>query len=330
MKTQTLRFTFILLSSLAFSIFTPDSIAQTQDHSRVNLPDGAIARLGKGGVSYEDRGLAFSPDGSRLAVATSIGIWFYDVETFDEIALLAEHAEDATAVAFSPDGTKIVSGSGRVWTGALKLWDVETGQKIATFQRGKGGVNSVAFSPDSTKIAGAGSLWNVETRQQLDILQDNGLANVTFSPNGRILAGIGIKTFSRTSVNDVTMYAGVVKLYDFETGQLFNTLIAGRHTKFREPRERVTSIAFSPDSTKIASGAGHDVKLWDVETGENIATFQVERGSVNSIAFSPDGTKIAVGADEGAKLLDILTGKHIDLLGQCGTDPLPSHRMVRC
>ena len=103
----------------------------------MNLPDGAIVRLGEGRASYEDRGIAFSPDGSRLAVATSIGIWFYDAETFDEIALLAEHAEDATAVAFSPDGTKIVSGSGRVWTGALKLWDVNTGRKIATFQAGE-------------------------------------------------------------------------------------------------------------------------------------------------------------------------------------------------
>ena len=171
-------------------------IAQPQDYSRVNLPDGAIIRLGEGRASYEDRGIAFSPDGSRLAVATSIGIWFYDVETFDEIALLAEHAEDATAVAFSPDGTKIVSGSGRVWTGALKLWDVNTGRKIATFQREKGGVNSVAFSPDGTKIAGIGSLWNVETRQQLDILQDNGLANVTFSPNGKDTRGDRYKDIS--------------------------------------------------------------------------------------------------------------------------------------
>ena len=294
---------------------TTVSIAQTQDYSVVNLPDGAIVRLGEGRVSYDDRGIAFSPDGSRLAVATSIGIWFYDVETFDEIALLAEPEEDATAVAFSPDGTKIVSGSGRLWTGALKLWDVKTGRNIATFQRGKGGVTSVAFSPDGTKIAGAGSLWDVETRQQLDTFQNNGLADVTFSPNGRILAGTGIKTFPSTSVNDVTTFAGVVKLYSVATEQILNTLIATRRTKLRERRERVTSIAFSPDSTKMASAAGHNVKLWDVETGENIATFQVERGSVNSIVFSPDSTKIAVGAEEGAKLLDILTGKHTDLLG---------------
>ena len=315
MKTQALRFTFILLSCRTFSIFTPVLIAQPQDYSRVNLPDGAIVRLGKGGVSYEDRGIAFSPDGSRLAVATSIGIWLYDVETFDDPALLTGHTGKVTAVAFSSDGKKLASVAGMYWPRMLKLWDAKTGQHLTIFQVEKGYADSVAFSPDDTKLAWAGRLWDVETRQPFDILQDDRLSDFTFSPNGRILAGTGIKTFPKTSVNDVTTYVGVVKLYEVATGRLLNTLVAGRRTKLREPRERVTSIAFSPDSTKIASGAGRNVRLWDVETGENLATFQVERGSVNSIAFSPDGTKIAVGAAEGVKLLNILTGEHIDLIG---------------
>ena len=266
-------------------------------------------------MSYEDRGIAFSPDGNRLAVATSIGIWFYDVETFDEIALLTGHTEEATAVAFSPDGTKLASVAGGYWPRMLKLWTVETRQSLTIFQVEKGYADSVAFSPDNTKLAWAGRLWDVETRQPFDIFQDNKLSNFTFSPDGKILAGTGIKTFPRTSVNDVTMYAGVVKLYDITTGQVLNTFIAGRRTKSREPRERVTSIAFSPDSTKIASGAGHDVKLWDVSTGENIVTFQGQKGAVKSITFSPDGTKLAVGSEEGVELLNTLTGEQFDLLG---------------
>ena len=51
MKTQALRFTLILLSNLTLSTLTTVSVAQTQDYSRVNLPDGAIVRMGKGGVS---------------------------------------------------------------------------------------------------------------------------------------------------------------------------------------------------------------------------------------------------------------------------------------
>ena len=313
--TQALRFTLILLGSLTLSTLTPVSVAQLQDYSRRNLPDGAIVRLGKGGVSYEDRGIAFSPDGSRLAVATSIGIWLYDVETFDELALLTGHMGEVTAVAFSPNGRILASAAGRHWPKTLKLWTVGTRQNFATFQVQKGPTNSVAFLPDGTKLAWGGRLWDVETRQQLDILQNNGLADVTFSPDGKVLAGTDRRIFPRTSVNDPPMHEGVVKLYDVTTGQVLNTFIATRRTKLREPRERVTSIAFSPDSTKIASGAGHDVKLWEVSTGENIATFQGQEGRIESVMFSPDGTKLAVGAAEGVKLLNILTGEHIDLLG---------------
>ena len=309
MQTHALRLTLILLSSLTLFTFITVSVAQTQDYSRVNPPDGAIARLGKGGVSYRDRGIAFSPDGSRLAVATSIGVWLYDAEAFDEIALLTGHKEEVTVVAFSPDGTKLTSVSGFHFPGMLKLWDVETGRNIATLQVQEGSVNSVAFSPDGTKLAWAGRLWDVETRQQLDILQDNRLSNVAFSPDGKILAGTGISAIERTR-------AGVVKLYDVETGQLLNTLTATQRTQLHEWTKRVSSTAFSPDGQLLASGSADDgtIKLWDIETGQNTAIFTAkpeDGSSMLCVVFSPDGTKLAVGSAEGIKLLEVSTGKHI-------------------
>ena len=309
MKIQALRFTLILLSNLILSTFIPFCVAQTQDYSRVNLPDGAIARLGKGGVSYRDRGIAFSPDGRRLALATSMGVWLYDAETFDELALLTGHKEEVNTVAFSPDGTKLASGSGFHLPGMLKLWDVETGRNIATLQVQEGSVNSVAFSPDDTKLAWAGRLWDVETKQQLDILRDKGLSNVAFSPDGKILAGTGIDAIERTRT-------GVVKLYDVETGRLINTLTATQRTKLREWTKRVSSIAFSPNGQLLASGSADDgtIRLWDIKTGQNTAIFTAkpeDGSSMLCVAFSPDGTKLAVGSAEGIKLLEVPTGKHI-------------------
>ena len=310
MKTQALRFTFILLSSLTFSIFTPVSIAQTQDYSRVNLPDGAIARLGKGGVSYQDRGIAFSPDGRRLAVATSMGAWLYDAETFDELALLTGHKEEVTVVAFSPDGTKLASGSGFHFPGILKFWDVETGQNIDTFQVERGSTDSISFSSDGKILAWADRLWDVDTGQQLDIPLDNRLFEIVFSPDGKMLAGTGISTVERTR-------AGVIKFYEVETGRLINTLTATQPTtKWSESSKRVSSIAFSPDGRLLASGSADDgtIKLWDVDTGQNIVTFS-EKPEPNSsmlcVAFSPDGIKLAVGSAAGIKLLEVPTGKHI-------------------
>jgi len=309
LKAQVFPFILILLNGLTLCTHTPVSISQTQDYSKVNLPDGAIARLGKGGVSYEDRGIAFSPDGSRLAVATSMGVWLYNAETFDELTLLIGHKEEVTVVAFSPDGTKLASGSGFHFPRALKLWDVETGQNIDTFQAEGGSTDSVSFSPDGKMLAWADGLWDVDTGQKLDIPLDKKLFKVVFSPDGKILAGTGISTVERTR-------AGVIKFYEVETGQLINTLTATQRTKWNDSSKRVSSIAFSPDGRLLASGSADDgtIKLWDVETGQNIATF-TEKPEPNSsmlcVAFSPDGTKLAVGSVAGIKLLEVSTGEHI-------------------
>ena len=76
-----------------------------------NLPDGAIARFGKGGISQGDRVIAFSPDGGLLALATTIGVWLYDVETTRELVLLPGESRWSHALAFSPDGATLASGS---------------------------------------------------------------------------------------------------------------------------------------------------------------------------------------------------------------------------
>ena len=59
--------------------------------------------------------------GSRLAVASSIGVWIYDANTGDEVALLTGHASIVRAVAFSPDGNTLASGS---LDGTILLWDI--------------------------------------------------------------------------------------------------------------------------------------------------------------------------------------------------------------
>ena len=78
MKTQ---LSLILTAFLMIFTFAPTTFAQ--DYTQVNLPEGAKVRLGKGSI-YE---IAYSPDGARLAVASSIGIWLYDTQTYQEIAL---------------------------------------------------------------------------------------------------------------------------------------------------------------------------------------------------------------------------------------------------
>ena len=330
----------VMVTFNAVGVGAPITPIRGGNYQGWHLPDGAIARLGKGAISWGDRAVAFSPDGQRLAVASSIGIWLYDVATFRELelSLTPMRYSEPRGVAFSPDGTILAS-----WGHGIKLWDVVTRTEIATLD-----MNfifySVSFSPDGTMLVSGSSdgtvnLWDVATGTNIATLKGHSgnVHSVSFSPDGEILAsgswddtvnlwdvatGTNIATLEGHSGNvhsvsfspDGTILASgsenkTVNLWDVATGANIATL--------KGHSDRINSVSLSPDGEILASGSSDGtVKLWDVATGTNIATLEGHSGHVHSVSFSPDGTMLVSGSSDGTvKLWDVATQNNATLEG---------------
>ncbi|MDE0322951.1 MAG: sigma-70 family RNA polymerase sigma factor [Candidatus Poribacteria bacterium] len=305
----------------------------SKDYSQWALPKEAKARLGKGGINA----LQFSPDGTKLAVGSNIGIWLYDAQTGKEISMFPGVCR---FLAFSPDGRFIASG-GRP---GLQVWEIATGQKMSHIEKLPSAA-ALRFSKDSKTVVSLGN-WR-ETIVSLDV--ETGEGNVkkinetvkrTSSPQSYALTRDKF-AFGRQD--------GEIELGNIMTGKKSATLSG--HTggiqgqlpfKANEkgppeenqewllevnevpPEENqvrfidgmpnsVLALAFSPDGTKLASGSkDKTVRLWDTFTNDELVTLRKHTGRINALVFSPDGKMLASGsADKTVQLWDTATGAHL-------------------
>jgi WD40 repeat protein/class 3 adenylate cyclase len=99
-------------------------------------------------------GLAFSPDGKRLATGGPEGIAaIWDMTTGKQLYSLAGHSRSIFSVAFTPDGSRLSTASGDE---RVKIWDTSSGKELLTLFGHTGRVFSVAISPDGSRLVTGG------------------------------------------------------------------------------------------------------------------------------------------------------------------------------
>jgi WD40 repeat protein len=238
--------------------------------------------------------VAFSPDGSRLAIADTDGdIHLWHAQTVQRLLICKGHFSRVWSVAFSPNGELLASGSE---DHTVRLWDVQTGQCLKCLQGHSHWVTSVVFHVEedvliSSSHDGTIKFWHLYTGECFNTLDGHSsrVWQVAVSPNGKYVA---------SGSNDRT-----VKLWDFKTGTCWKTL-SGHGAE-------IFTVAWSPTSEWVASGSDDQtIRLWRVQTGNCQATLQGHVGWVTSLQFDMLGDSLLSGSSDGtAKLWNLETGR---------------------
>jgi WD40 repeat protein len=243
------------------------------------------------------RAVAFSPDGSRLAVVTGDGATVWDLDADAPVSTFEGRGD---ILAFSPDGKGLVVGSGTF----LEFWDISSATRTVRWDdedleaRGFGRhprLNQVAFSPDGRFLAAAGQRLVVldtatyEHVASFDAEQDAEFTNVGFSPDGKWMAATSDSL-------------GPLSLYATATWTLQTTV---------QREWRSEGLAFSPGSDRVAAVSGESsLGLWGLPEGTLAQSLEMDRTWVATLAFSADGSTLsAVGGSNTMFGWDLATGQ---------------------
>ena len=260
------------------------------------LPEGAIGRLGQGGL----RDVGFSPDGSYLAVATEIGFWIYDTAAMAPRALWGTERGMSNVVTFSDNTQWIATGD---QDGIVKVWDTQDGQCVTKIDWGStrrlDDVLHVHFSPDGQHLAASGfdtvlfmlgaqtvkrlsqvlllKIPNQTTIEKKDADYDRNFP-IDFSPDSNLFAFV-------SSPDTVT-------ISDINTGEDIAHLTG--HTA------PVHTLLFSPCGQYLAgANLGATVQIWDIQSESLVMEPTTYEGNRVRLAYTADSTLRVAGRSSG-------------------------------
>lgn len=255
-------------------------------------------------ITYEIESLAYSPDGSEIAVVgrtpicmsdhdpENYAITILDSVTGETIRAIGNEGCAINSVSWSPDGLRIATSS---WDGTAFVWDATTGEMLSRFAGsgyGAFSLRNVEWNPLDDRIvvqSASGrttATWNASTGNGIGPLVFDvatfAVASAKWSPDGNRLA-IGtmdekIEIYDMTPANASLEYWPL--LLRFDVGPFWE-------------------IAWSPDGSQIATTAGLEIQVFDADSGLPVKTLSGSTNNLLDLAWSPDASRIAAGGMDG-------------------------------
>ena len=234
------------------------------------------------------------------------------LEVPDELVGLIDDENSVFALAFSPDGTRLASGSRDT---TVQLWDITHKTEPITLRSHTNEPTVLAFSPDGKMLASGGvdkrvQLWDTTIGKPIGACTGHvsDIRALAFSPDGKMLA---------SGSSD-----GIIRFWNTQTAEPLSTHITGHIASLE-------AATFLKDSATIASvGYNGIITLWNLKTFQK-TTLQTNRtlevigfrGWYLDLALSPDGTKlVSFGtertspepwSDDVLRLMDVSTGREL-------------------
>jgi WD40 repeat protein len=251
-----------------------------------------LERFGKGTIEE----IAYAPDGQTLAVATTLGVYVYDIQTLTELDFI-QTKTPVLSLAFSPDGSMLALG---LRNRPAELRRASDGALLRTIEAESPAnwVTSLAFSTDGEMLASARyngeevHLWRVSDGTLLRTLEGHAedITAVAFSPDRTILA---------SAAEDKT-----VRLWRLRSGQLLHTL---------ETESIVNNLIFTPTGEHLVSHSNWGVAVWQVQSGMSLHRWDT---SMRGVMVLPSGEIIAARLwEDSLQLIAISDSAELSTLG---------------
>jgi WD40 repeat protein len=265
--------------------------------------------------------IAFDTEGKRLASGGEFTVQIWDMESGNLLQELHTGSAKVLTVAFSPDGTQLISGGGYGDSDhTLQLWDLNSGSIVYNLDDSQI-VEHAAFRPNRSQVAAANSvritLWDTSNGTYLDgfLIAGSGPTqpstdSFVFGPDGKTIIGDGwpIRLWSvhgkqldalSQEAEEVILHPDgrrIISRLDstFSIWDL-NTKKLEREFTLPEYVGWIYDLAFSPDGSGLATASSDNIlRIWDVETGE-LQHFKKAGYPIWLVTYHPDGEILAYG-----------------------------------